>query len=143
MKAIVVLLLLVSASVFSQISTTEEEYNYLTRGMPEQIKKGLTVEKSGYSLVKFFEVVDPGTNDPNVADSGLFFVFSKFLDKENNIKAISITFGQKKGIPMNYWCFPINNKALKKKWHKSMNYMEGGLLAATQEAMIALLNNNK
>lgn len=136
MKKILMLLLLIPAFTMSQEnSTTEDEYTYLTEGIKEQFSKGLNVEKTGYSLDKFFE---------KTSTSGkVNFVFSKFIDKNGNIKAISIIMksenaGPKDGI---YYCYPINNeKLLKKHLQKiSGNRASDEFIIINSEAMISLL----
>lgn len=117
-----------------EISTTEEEYNYLTEGIRDQVLKGLDQKKDGYTLDKFYEAKS--------MSSDAVFHFYKFIDSANNIKAIGIIHKtpNSKITSGHYMCYPINNEKLYKKFWKKVsdNMMEKTIYKATADAMIHL-----
>lgn len=105
-KLMLAFLLLVGLQNYAQeVSTSLEEYNYLTAGYPESIEKGLDFKK-GYELQEFGKV---DQNDFKLT-------FYKFINQETNqTKAILIKLDRpktmfKKGT--HYICLPINNETL-------------------------------
>lgn len=133
MKKFLLLFLLIPFFSFSQ--TTDEEYNYLTEGIPDQIKKGLDIKKDGYTIQSFFE------KEPSEVRS--IYEFRKFIDSNGKLKAISIVIkslepGAKGGT---FYCYPIDNEKLMKKHMKRLDdWNQRVLYKLTSEAMIFLLN---
>lgn len=110
---------------FSQVTTTLDEYNYLTNGMREQAIKGYAFEKTGYSLVEFY----------NEKINKYTYIISKFVDAENNIKAISIRLFPDLKVGF-FMCYPINNDELMKKHLK-----DGFNLSGSSESHYQIITN--
>ena len=115
MRKILLLLLFVPMVCFGQdkISTTDEEYNYLTKGIREQRYNGLDMKKDGYTLELFFET------KPNFKGnkSDVSYKFRTFKNTNGDVKAISIEMVFKP-TSSNYYCLPINNPELFKVYLK-------------------------
>ena len=110
MKKIFLLLLLVPAINFAQekITTSEEEYKYLTEGLKIQQETGTDL-KAGYELENIKEVT---TNGYTVSYS----LFNHLESKKT--KAISIVLRKEKDKKdkIVYLCLPLNNSELLKKY---------------------------
>jgi len=134
-KLLLILLILPTFAICQEISTTEEEYKYLTEGIREQFSKGLDIKKEGYTLDKFFEV--KSKNSDNI------YNFYKFINSNGNIKAISIMLRSPDAKPTSgvYYCYPINNeKLLKKHWREvELNLASKNLYDATNQALLNLI----
>ena len=115
MKTFLILLLMLPVFSFGQdnISTTDEEYNYLTKGIREQRYNGLDIKKDGYTLEQFFET------KPNYKGnkSDVVYKFRTFKNIKGEVKAISVEMVFKP-TSSNYYCIPINNPELFKQYLK-------------------------
>lgn len=110
MKKITLLFLLFSAFSYSQ--TTEQEYNYLTKGLKDAIDKGLDL-KQGYELQDFY------THNEQFYS----FNFSLFVDtKTKKTKGILVIADSKVWGNRYYLCIPQDNPQLAKKY---ADYLEG------------------
>lgn len=87
-----------------KIITTEEEYNYLTKGYPSSLKFGLDF-KSGYHLTPILK-----------DEKGPFIIEYQLLfhEESQENRAVSIIITEKKRNRSNkvYLCLPFNNKNL-------------------------------
>lgn len=102
-KLFLLFILCIGLNVSAQISTSEEEYNYLTKGYPQGIENGLDIKK-GYTLDKI-----NSKGSPN-------FELELFSFSENGItKAYLIT--KKANDKIKYYCLPINNAELWRKYN--------------------------
>lgn len=111
-KIILVATLLVAGFINAQVSTTEEEYNYLTKGLKIQEESGLGSEvKKGYELLKFGSIKyhDDFTTD--------YFEFKNSI--ENKTKALLIKIIRERDHKTVFLCLPINNESLFEKFAKS------------------------
>ncbi|WP_277016467.1 hypothetical protein [Flavobacterium lindanitolerans] len=118
----------------NQISTTDEEYNYLTKGIREQRYNGLDMKKDGYTLELFFET------KPNFKGnkSDVSYKFRTFKNTKGDVKAISIEMVFKP-TSSNYYCIPINNPELFKMYLKSFDdVLYTNFHAAVAEALAFL-----
>lgn len=89
---------------FSQTTTTEEEYRYLTEGYGKQIENGLDVYKEGYVLEDLFKSGEM---------SGYSFDYYSFKTAETKeLKAILIVCQKLKKDKVRYLCIPFNNREL-------------------------------
>lgn len=109
MKNLLFAILFLAAGTISaqQVVTSEEEYNYLTKGYAISLQTGQDIKK-GYEIEKFFE---------RSAES---FQFSYYFFKEiesKKTKAILVIVKKEKGKDdkVNYICIPFNNKDLMKR----------------------------
>jgi hypothetical protein len=106
MKAIF-LILLASTSMMAQV-TTEEEYNYLTKGYETDMKQGRGV-KPGYEL---------GTPKVYEYKEGKFEYFPFIRKETKEVAAILLIVNSRYGMAkLNYFvCLPKNNPALKERF---------------------------
>jgi len=112
-------LLLISSFSFSQkdndstqlVSTTVEEYNYLTKGYKVQIESGLDVKK-GY---RFGETISL------VKDTYSFDFKPLIRENTNEVAAILLTY-QVKGMFKSTWylCIPFRNPELTELFNKDV-----------------------
>jgi hypothetical protein len=103
MKKLVLAILLI-AGLQIQSQTTIEEYNYLTKGYPESIVKGMDL-KQGYTLTKINEK----------EWSNMQLAIYSFAEN-GKTKAYLLTkqiVGKQK---IKYYCMPINNEELFNKY---------------------------
>lgn len=106
-KTFLIICLLFSLQNFAQISTSEEEYNYLTIGYPESLEKGLDF-KQGYNLQKI-----------NSREWAKLKLELFALNDNNNVtKAYLVTYfkNDNKKDKLKFFCIPINNESLRKKY---------------------------
>lgn len=97
------ILFTLTSSVFIA-QTTQEEYDYLTKGYPEAVEKGYSL-KSGYKLEKH----------STATSYNIVFEFFKFTDtKTGKTKAflVEITKEKKGKDKKRYICIPIGNNDL-------------------------------
>jgi len=113
-------LCLLSSIIYSQgkVSTTLEEYNYLTQGYALQLQNGGDM-KAGYELVKYDE-------DSSVKFTMSYFLLKKMDSKKTQAVLIVLKKGEDK---IRYLCLPINNKDLFKKYGEDV--MNLGLSMST------------
>jgi hypothetical protein len=116
MKKIILVLMLITGTVYSQeeISTTEEEFLFLAEGARDLVVKGLDIKKEGYSLDLFYE-------RPCRASKAYYYYY-KLLNQDQQIKGYLLTIkvpdaGPKAG---RYIAIPINNDKLFKKFKKQL-----------------------
>ena len=96
-KLIIVLMLTLSISAYCQ--TTDEEYNYITKGYAIQLSSGLDMKK-GYHFEHILRVCN---NDNRI------FIFQYFVnEKENRKCAIMVTYLKENNNPI-YLCIPDYN----------------------------------
>lgn len=104
MKRIVLLLIMVPLFSLAQtperVSTSMEEYTYLTKGLKSHIEEGQDV-KRGYVLKK---------SGP-VEFDGISIIFGSLKDEQTS-KVKAIFFVVKEGKKSVYLCLPINNDEL-------------------------------
>src|SRR5690606_27050427 len=117
-----VIALFVSFTLFSQVITTDEEYNYLTQGYPLSLESGQDF-KDGYELKEF--------NSITIKDYS--YNLSYFIHSETNkVKAILIIAKKIKSgkDKVQYLCLPINSDKLFLKYieEKNKNITMGGIL---------------
>ncbi len=107
-KIILVATLLVAGFINAQVSTSEDEYNYLTKGLDELQEKGLDdMTKKGYEFRSFF------TDD--VKD--YIIEYRHFVNTDTKeVKAVSIKVTKKEKNDVSFYCIPINNKKLEDKF---------------------------
>ncbi|PHS03492.1 MAG: hypothetical protein COA88_15780 [Kordia sp.] len=115
MKKIVLLALLLTVGLgFGQgneapvkeekITTTIEEYNYLTIGYADDLAKGKDL-KNGYELKEFHKFDKEKVN--------FSFTYHKFIEtKTNKTKAILVVAKKKSKNKIKYICIPFNNRKL-------------------------------
>ncbi len=94
-----------------KISTSEEEYNYLTQGYKLHLENGSDLKK-GYVLNKVNEYIGGMDNQFNI--SHYYFIETE----SNKTKAILFIVKKEKGDKdkTKYLCLPINNNELFKKF---------------------------
>lgn len=131
-KIILLATMFVATLATAQVSTSEEEYNYLTKGLKIQEEAGLGDQvKKGYELT------------PLISDEHQNFKIDYFEFKniaENKTKAILIKLTKVKSgtDKVAYLCMPINNKDLWKKFNYSVNpksFDPSGLGSSQSEAL--------
>lgn len=109
----IILLLLISTCASAQVVTTQEEYNYLTKGYPAQLKVGGDMKK-GY---RFGESIKLETKYHT-------FDYKPLIKEETNeVVAISLVVkGDRKAFNYEYFmCIPINNEELNELFVKEIN----------------------
>ncbi len=120
MKKIYLLLLFVSFSSFSQIATTQEEYNYLTKGYKIQVSSGLDM-KSGYDFQDLlFQKVDSYEFD------------FKYLVKTKDKTKVAIFIIAKSNVSgaTYYYCIPRNNPDLMSSYYSSISAIDERMTTA-------------
>ena len=111
-KLALLIIMTISCNVFAQdkVITTDEEYNYLTKGYELQLQNGSDF-KSGYELKKIDE-----------HKSGGFIVTYSLMNElaSKTTKAVSIVLTKEKDSKNKviYLCLPFNNTELLKKFVK-------------------------
>lgn len=109
--------LLLCQTAFSQdiksAPTTEEEYNYLTKGYKIQIESGLDM-KNGYELEDMGEF-DMGNNK---------FTFKALVrQSKNHVAAVLVIIYDKYYKRTNFLCIPHSNQELLEKYFLQINSM--------------------
>ena len=98
--------------VFTTPPTTEEEYNFLTKGYKIQVESGLDMKK-GYLMVDLGEVKDGSCS----------FKF-KVLERESSEEAAGILVIAKEetwsGVSTYYLCIPLNSPELYKRYNDAL-----------------------
>jgi hypothetical protein len=105
---------------FAQHTTTETEYNYLTKGYKEDVANGRDL-KSGYRLDPIEEDILVGTYT---------FTFRAFIKlDEKALAAVQVVVKSKQllGTSYNlyYLCIPINNRELNERYLQSISSWDG------------------
>lgn len=126
MKTLLVLMaFLASLPCYSQdsiagISTTEEEYNYATKGYPETIAKGLDIKK-GYLVEPLGERVE--------TKYSIFEMKVLIRESKNEVAAIIVTAKNKLWNSNVYHvCVPINNTDLAGRYFSDLNKWDKPML---------------
>lgn len=126
------------------ISTTTEEYNYLTKGLKIQIESGLDMKK-GYELDIFW-----GGNHSNYN-----YQFAYLIETaKNQVKGISVKIYSSVSKNEYYLCIPINDESLFNEYNqrilsfaeplaKSYAYMLSKCFSLVSESHINLLNEKR
>jgi len=110
-----------------KITTSIEEYNYLTKGYADDIDKGKDI-KDGYELKEFFKFDNEKVN--------FSFTYHKFIEKTSSkTKAILVVAKKKSKNKVRYLCIPFNNKDL-----LIDSYSEASGLGVTMSALYNQLN---
>jgi hypothetical protein len=120
MRQIYVLLVFISCISYSQVSTTQEEYNYLTKGYKIQITSGLDM-KSGYEFETFLI---------QKADSYEFEFKHLIKTKENSKVAIFVIAKSKVSGSTYYYCIPKNNTDLMNNFYSSLMELDERMTTA-------------
>jgi len=105
-------MLLTTGLSFGQekVTTTLEEYNYLSWGYADDIAKGKDV-KAGYELKELF-TFDKDTQNFNV-------VYYQFIEiATSKTKAVLVKVKKKSKNKVKYFCIPFNNKNLTTKYNE-------------------------
>lgn len=108
-------------------STTEEEYNYMTKGYVTSIEEGLDIKK-GYKInPDETEVINAG---------GYTFTFIQFKKADNNLVGIIIKILTKSSGVTKYLSIPIENETLLKKFEITTGTFEENLNEALLTALV-------
>jgi hypothetical protein len=119
MKKKITLLFMLFISV-SYSQTTEQEYNYLTKGFKDAVDKGLDL-KQGYELQDFY------THDEQFYK----FNFMLFIDiKTKKTKAILVIADSKVWANRYYLCIPQDNPILYKRYSDFLQTWDKDILKA-------------
>lgn len=136
MKKLLLAILLFPILNFAQekISTTDEEYKYLTEGLKIQQETG-TDFKSGYQLEKIKEVNSNG-----------FVINYSYLNhiESKKTKAVSIILKKEKDKKdkVFYLCLPLNNAELLKKFILDTDKLGLSMKTHYDLSMAAILSNS-
>lgn len=135
MRRITLLLLFtITTTAFSQVQTTQEEYNYLSRGLKIQIESGLDT-KNGYSFEKF--------HTRKVASYQFDF---SYLIKSDIKKPVAISLIAKSngsGVTY-YFAIPLNNLKLLENYYSAISTLDKAMTTALALAVSdALMLNSK
>lgn len=124
MKNILVVFLLFTSTItfgqnkLSSLSTTEEEYNYLTKGYKVQIESGLDMKK-GYSLKEV----------GNISRGKCDFNFKILIREAKNEIAGYLVITHSRNTGQTYYsCIPINNKELLDRYYDDIHLWDQVLL---------------
>lgn len=128
MKKITLLFIIFSFSSYAQ--TTQEEYNYVTKGYAETIAKGLDLKK-GYTLDHVY-LYNDGLYSFN------FNTLTNDVTKKTScimVFAHSLAWGNKY-----YICIPIGNAALESKYNEQLKSWDAGILSSYSLALSQILS---
>lgn len=114
----------IGSTYAQQVSTSEEEYNYLTKGYKIQLESGLDM-KQGYILKTFSKSKVDAYN----------FEFS-FLQKISGTKNTAILILAKSNVSglTYYFCIPFNNQKLLEQYYYSVSSLDERMTTALQIA---------
>lgn len=130
MKKITFVLLLLSSFAFSQVSTTNDEYNYLTKGYKIALDSGLDLKK-GYGFIEVSSY-----NEQNYK-----FVFNQFIRMDTKEVCAIFVFAQSKVWGNNYYlCIPLNNSELLPLYVDNLKKWDKEILVAYSTALSSYLN---
>ncbi|WP_269684559.1 hypothetical protein [Flavobacterium lacustre] len=128
MKKITLLFLLFTAFSYSQ--TTEQEYNYLTKGYKETVSKGLDL-KQGYELQDFYKY----------SETLYTFDFKLFVNqKTKKNSAILVIANSKMWNNYYYLCIPIGNPDLYQRYQKDLTPWDSMILQSYSTALSQILS---
>ena len=113
-------------------STTDEEYNYLTKGYKVQIESGLDM-KRGYSLVDISDDIERGSYTFNF----------KFLVREekDEIGAMLAVIKSSVSGRVYYLCIPYNNATLNQQYRGQLALWDSSLLTEYAFASSSIFSN--
>lgn len=127
MKKIILLLLFFVSVSYSQ--TTEQEYNYLTKGLRDAVEKGLDM-KQGYELQDFY------THN----EASYTFNFRLFVDiKTKKTKAILVVADSKLWGNRYFVCIPQGNSELSKRYSDFLQGWDKDILKSYSLALTDIL----
>ena len=132
------LLLLLAFSSFGQgttdgpTPTTEEEYNYLTKGYKVQIESGLDMKK-GYVLQDFGGEIKQGYYT--------FHVKGLMREAKNELAALLIITKSEVSGRVYYVCLPINNQDLFARYFADINAWDEALTTSYCYVVSAYLSS--
>lgn len=128
---LIAIALLFSLNIFAQ--TTEEEYNYVTKGYKVQMETGLDMKK-GYALK------DLGTWSLNFGTDGTRDASFKGLYKDNATKpcAIMLIYKRPSTGYTEYYCIPTTD-APEALWNKTLDQINTHFSEASAKAVYSTL----
>ena len=130
MKKITFLLLLISSFAYSQVSTTLDEYNYLTKGYKIAIDSGLDL-KNGYGFIEI-----SSHNELNYQ-----FSFNQFIRTDTKeVCAIMVSAYSKLWGNKYYICIPFNNSDLLSLYVNNLKQWDKDILVAYSTALSSYIN---
>ena len=130
MKKITLLLFMFSSLCYSQVSTSVDEYNYLTKGYKIAVDSGLDLKK-GYG---FREVASH--NELNYK-----FSFNQFVRTgTNEVCAILVYANSKLWGNSYYICIPLNNSDLYSLYVANLKTWDKEILIAYSTALSSYIN---
>ncbi|HEY3390408.1 MAG TPA: hypothetical protein VGK38_12590, partial [Prolixibacteraceae bacterium] len=124
MKSLLFMLIFLSFTAFGQISmskitpTTEEEYNYLTKGYKIQIESGLDMKK-GYKL----QVLDKKKESYYT-----FQIQALIREEKNEIAGLLLIANSEISGKTYYLCIPQQNEQLLNRYYADINLWDSGIL---------------
>lgn len=132
MKALLIaLLLLASLTINAQVTTTQEEYNYLIKGYKSQLELGQDMKK-GYVL----------DNSPGGVQNGDYnFEFKPLIREETKEIAAILVIANSKAWGNNtyYFCIPRNNATLTQQYVIDLRKLDTVMLRAYAEVCSMIL----
>ena len=132
-KSILIFALLLSAVTFVKSQTTEEEYNFITKGYKVQLESGLDMKK-GYTLK------DLGSWSLNFGTDGTRDASFKGLYKDNATKpcAIMLIYKRPSTGYTEYYCIPTTD-APQALWDKTLDQINTHFSEASAKAVYSTL----
>lgn len=132
-KAIFLLTLFISVSAFVKAQTTEEEYNYVTKGYKVQMESGLDMKK-GYTLK------DLGNWSLNFGSDGTREATFKGLYRDNSDKpcAIMLIYTRPSTNYKEYYCIPTID-APSNLWDKTLTQINSHFTEQNAKAVYSTL----
>jgi hypothetical protein len=127
MKKITLLFILFTSFIYAQQSTTQEEYNYMSKGYQISLSSGLDVKK-GYRIENIT------TSDV----SPYFFDFKAFVRDDNTLAGIILISTSKLWGNVYYSAIPINNDDLMTNFNKRLRDWDEDMVTAYSYASTAL-----
>jgi len=121
-------------------STSEAEYNYITKGIMSSLAGSLDIKK-GYLIDGQANFNSLKRKEYEINEHAVwFFTLSRSID--NSIAGMIVRVRHKSGgkVFMNYFCIPVNNEVLEKKFISSINefganYVNAVLMALVRDCM--------
>lgn len=129
-----ILLLLISIISFGQSEpapTTEEEYNYLTKGYKVQIESGLDMKK-GYVLEEWGDVKNGNYT---------FTIKGLIRETKNELSAMLVITKSDVSGRVYYTCLPINNPDLFTRYYNDINSWDESLTTSYCYVVSAYLSS--
>lgn len=110
--------------------TTEEEYNYVTKGYKVQIESGLDMKK-GYAFEELFEETNGDYN---------FTVSCLIREPKKEIAAILVKTKSSISGKVYYFCIPHGNEELNEKYYQDLTGWDYGITKAYNYVMSTKLS---